>query len=149
MQFICYHFHFKISRLFSTMSDDESIVMSGQAGIWDIILEDTIEINRDLLDVSSNMFKDKFQQMFLSNAQSWILKIFNFMENDEVKASIWETKEKLDFDDDTEGIMAAIDQRKYKIFKDVINWNEVKSLIDENSEENGDNEGTESDEVEA
>ena len=113
------------------MSDEESVVMSEEEGIWDIILEDTVTINKNVLDVSSYTFKEKFQQLFLSNAQSWILKISNFMENDAVKASIWETKEKLDFEDDSEGILAAIDQRKYKIFKDVINWTEVKSLISE------------------
>ena len=42
------------------------------------------------------------------------------MENDEVNASIWENKEKFDFEDDAEGILAAIDQQKCKIFTEVL-----------------------------
>ena len=63
-------------------SDEESIVTSDDETIWDMILEDTVEINRDALDISSELFKENFERMFLSNAQSWILKIFNFMDND-------------------------------------------------------------------
>ena len=40
----------------------------------------------------------------------------------------------MDFDDEAEGLLAAIDQRKYKIFKEVIDWNQVKNLLDDCNE---------------
>ena len=74
------------------------------------------------------------------------------MENDQVKASIWDIKEQMDLDDEEEGILAAIDLRKYKIFKQIINWNQVNDLLDETTNETeneGSDEQSENDDVEA
>ena len=75
--------------------------------IWDKILESTVE---DCLDISdpekTGNFKKKFREKYLENVQDWMLRIHNFMENDEIKASIWETMEKLDFDDELQDVKA-------------------------------------------
>ena len=46
----------------------------------------------------------------------------------------------MNLEDEEEGIMAAIDQRKYRIFKQIINWNQVNNLLDETNE--AENEGS-------
>ena len=64
----------------STTDDDNTI--------WDMIVADTVDLNKGVLDPSSPSFEAKFERRFLTNVQNWILKIFNFMENDEVKSTI-------------------------------------------------------------
>ncbi len=119
--------------------------MSGDT-IWDKIIVETVEYNKDALDIESENFKFKFQRRFLDNVQNWILQIFKFMENDPVKTAIWETKEKLDYESDEEGILSAIEQRKHAIFKNVLDWEYVKSLF---TEESDDEEEEEEEEEEA
>ncbi len=58
----------------------------------------------------------------------------NFLENDETKSSIWDTKEKLEDMDDEEAVQTAIDQRKYKLLK-LIKWEKVEGLIDGDDDE--------------
>lgn len=117
--------------------------------IWDKIIEETVELHRDSLDINHPNFKSKFQKRFLYNVQDWFLKIFNFVENDQVKANIWDTKEKLDFEDEEESLISAIDQRKHNIFKNVINWKHVIALFndeEESDEEDGDDDRKDSEE---
>ena len=117
--------------------------------IWDKIIEETVELHRDSLDINHPNFKSKFQTRFLYNVQDWFLKIFNFVENDQVKANIWDTKEKLDFEDEEESLISAIDQRKHNIFKNVINWKHVIALFndeEESDEEDGDDDRKDSEE---
>jgi len=58
---------------------------------------------------------------FLENVQEWMVAISNFVDTDEVKASIWETKDNFsdDIDDDEEAMRLAVAQRKHNIFKNV------------------------------
>ena len=96
--------------------------------IWDRMISLTYNRNptfwRNLLAKDQTQFRIKFKKSFLETSKSWLSLINAFVEDDEAWATIMETKAKL-LDtvdgDECEGLLCAIDARRYKLFK-LIDW---------------------------
>ncbi len=106
--------------------------------IWSRIILDTVEQNKEALrEADSSKRKSKFKKCFMENVKPWLVQIQEFWENDETKSSIWDTKEKLENMDDEEAVLAAIDQRKYKLLR-LIKWDVIDELIDSGEDDDMD-----------
>ncbi len=106
--------------------------------IWSRIVLDTVEQNKEALrEADSSKRKSKFKKCFMENVKPWLVQIQEFWENDETKSSIWDTKEKLENMDDEEAVLAAIDQRKYKLLR-LIKWDVIDELIDSGEDDDMD-----------
>jgi hypothetical protein len=80
-------------------------------------------------------FKRKFCDAFLYSVKDWLLELDDFIKNDSYWEAIVDTRaQRSDSDSDDEALLAAIDKRKYKIFK-AINWEMVKDVMEEETED--------------
>ena len=104
--------------------------------IWDKIVFHTFNANKEKLIGYSDWKKlrHKFKNMFLENVKYWIPMINDFMESDELKAAIWDTKDSNPDMDEDEAILFAIEKRKYKLFK-IIDWDYIRDLVHEEMDE--------------
>ena len=106
--------------------------------MWEVILDDTVhQYNEQLQQYADNvvMLKKKFEKYFFENVRTWIHKLYNFYEYDEVFGKLVEYVKNLDHaDDDEEALNLAVDNKKYRILK-VVDWTRVFSLIDTTAEE--------------
>ena len=111
--------------------------------IQEILSNDNRAFWESLLNQDKTQFRLKFRESFLEYCKNWLSNLNTFIENDETWAAIMETQSKIldDVgDDDDEALFAAVDARKYKVYKN-IDWKRVENDIlgiDDDDEEDAD-----------
>ena len=122
----------------SLSEEDMDTDYVGNHAVWDRITKTTVNLNQGRLHKSYRAdpahFKLKFRDAFLESSKEWLLELDNFIRNDAYWDAIMDARAQSTEDDsDDEALLAAIDKRKYKIFK-TINWDIVDSLMESDTE---------------
>ena len=84
----------------------------------------------ELLEQDESLFQIRFKDAYLESCKIWLKKINDFIDEDETWNAIEEARSRINetINDNDEALLAAIDIRKYKIFK-TIDWNAIESDI--------------------
>ncbi len=119
-------------------SDDESWSSSlqFQNSVWNMIVKATWDERLRKYADNEARFKQKFQEAFLEKAKELLPKLQEFFDCDETWLAISRSSERLlkTVEDESEALLAAMDERKYKMFKE-IDWEVAKSHLDTDSGE--------------
>ncbi len=119
-------------------SDDESMSspLYFQNSVWNMIVKAAWDERLRKYADDEARFRQKFQAAFLEKAKELLPKLQEFFDSDETWLAISSTSERLlkTVEDESEALLAAMDERKYKIFKE-IDWEMAKAQVDADSDE--------------
>ncbi len=131
-------------------SDDESwSSVQFQSSVWNMILKATWDERLNKYANDEARFKQKFKVAFLEKAKELLPILQEFFDSDETWLAISSTRERLlkTVEDESEALLAAMDERKYTVFKE-IDWELAKSQLPTDSDEDEEEEETEDAEAE-
>ncbi len=110
--------------------------MQFQNSVWNMIVKATWDERLRKYADDEARFKQKFQAAFLEKAKELLPKLQEFFDCDETWLAITCSSERIlkTVEDESEALLAAMDERKYKMFKE-IDWEVAKSQLDSDSDE--------------